>query len=392
LFSGWSKRVAWIHNTGTEEVAFTFEIDPKGTDRWQSLHTENVKAGDAVLVSFSAQEKAEWIRVKVNKPTVATVNFNYTDAGRYVSSRSRIFTGLSDIAAPTYQGGLLYALGENRRKLGVLAGEFSAGSYHETGYYELDSTLQLTPKTDAKTETFIRDRFTISKDLVSIDEASVLVIDDLNRRWRFPKSVVTFDQKLQDGAIRVCREVATERDLMNLHGTFYELPAENADGYAKVRPIASHTLAIHDYASYRGMLVMTGIDKKNTTNEHIITSDDGKASVWLGTIDDLWKLGKPRGTGGPWSATQTKAQVASDPYLIGFYDQKRLELRHESKEAVTFSIQLDAIGHGPWMTYRTVTVKPNEVFSYTFPPDFQARWIRFVSDRDCTATALLYYE
>lgn len=47
--------------------------------------------------------------------------------------------------------------------------------------------------------------------------------------------------------LRICREVATERDLFNCHGTFYELPAENADGYAKIRPIASHSFRIHDY-------------------------------------------------------------------------------------------------------------------------------------------------
>jgi hypothetical protein len=59
--------------------------------------------------------------------------------------------------------------------------------------------------------------------------------------------------------LRICREVATERDLFSCMGTFYELPAENADGYAKIRPISTHHYRINDYASYRGMLLMTGI-------------------------------------------------------------------------------------------------------------------------------------
>ncbi len=62
------------------------------------------------------------------------------------------------------------------------------------------------------------------------------------------------------GLARVCREVATERDLLNLRGTFYELPARNAQGLAKVRPVATHNLAIHDFCSHNGLLLFTGID------------------------------------------------------------------------------------------------------------------------------------
>ena len=40
-------------------------------------------------------------------------------------------------------------------------------------------------------------------------------------------------------------EVATERDLFNFGGTFYELPARNAQGFAKIRPIATHNLKIY---------------------------------------------------------------------------------------------------------------------------------------------------
>ena len=56
------------------------------------------------------------------------------------------------------------------------------------------------------------------------------------------------------GPERVDREVCTERDLFNCHGTFYELPAENAGGFAKVRPVTTHNRRVHDYCSYRGLL------------------------------------------------------------------------------------------------------------------------------------------
>ena len=222
---------------------------------------------------------------------------------------------------------------------------------------------------------------------------NVLVVDDSGRRWRFPLGDPKFSELTNAGVLRIAREVATERDLLNLHGTFYELPAENADGFAKVRPVASHPFRIHDYASYRGLLVMTGIDAAaGKGNEHVVVSDDEQAAVWAGAIDDLWKLGKPTGKGGPWKNAEVQAGEASDPYLIGFYDQRRLELSHESSKPVTFTIEVEPVGHGPWMEYQRVTVAPGETYTHQFPADFQARWIRFQADQNTTATAWLVYE
>src|SRR5690606_13659636 len=142
----------------------------------------------------------------------------------------------------------------------------------------------------------------------------------------------------------------------------------------------------------RGMLVMTGIDPKAEHNEHIVRSKDGQAAVWLGVIDDLWKMGKPSGHGGPWKNAGVKAGEPSDPYLIGFYDKRKLEISHTLAEPVTFTIEIDPVGHATWMRYKDITVQPGEVFRYDFPGSFQARWIRFVTNKDCNATAWLTYE
>lgn len=391
LFAGWAKRIAWIHNAGNQSVSFNFEADTDGKGHWKSLRTVEVGAGQSVAVTFATNEIGEWIRVKSNRATTATVNFNYSDATRFQPQADKMFNGLASINASNYTGGLIYGLGDNRRAMGLLAGQFSNGKFSENGYYELDSAMNLVKKEDAKTAQFIREKFAIPREVISVEEASVLIIDDSGRRWRLPKGNEAFTAKTNDAALRICREVATERDLLNAHGTFYELPAENADGFAKIRPVASHSLSIHDYASYRGLLVMTGLNAQTATNEHIITSTDGKAKVWAGTIDDLWKLGKPTGQGGPWKDTQVAANVPSDAYLIGFYDKKSLKISHDSNQAVTFKIEIEPIGHGPWMTYKEVTVKPNETFEHTFATDFQARWIRFSADKNCKATTWLTY-
>jgi hypothetical protein len=221
----------------------------------------------------------------------------------------------------------------------------------------------------------------------------VLVIDDEGRRWRLPKGNEKYSGLTEKGLLRICREVATERDLFNCSGTFYELPAENADGYAKIRPVASHNFRVHDYASYRGLLIMTGLQENLPEgNEHIIRSEDGKVALWAGVIDDLWKMGKPVGEGGPWKDAEVKAGEPSDAYLIGFYDKRSLKLSHQSDKPVHFKIEVEPIGHGPWMIYKEVIVKPGETFEYDFPETFQSRWIRFVTDKDCKATAWLSYK
>jgi hypothetical protein len=52
--------------------------------------------------------------------------------------------------------------------------------------------------------------------------------------------------------------------------------------------------------------------------------------------------------------------------------------------------QIDNTGNGDWAAYQTFEVK--DQMKYTFPDSFSAYWIRFRSDKDCTATATLVYE
>jgi len=270
--------------------------------------------------------------------------------------------------------------------------QFENGLESESGYYELDEELNLVAKDDRETQSFIKEKFAIPDNVVEIQESSVLVIDDKNRRWRLPLGNNAYKMLTDKAQLRICREVATERDLFSCSGTFYELPAENADGFAKIRPVASHDFRIHDYASYRGLLVMTGLNPDVKAGDHIVVSDDKKAALWVGAIDDLWKMGKPTGHGGPWKNSAVKAGVASDPYLISHYDKRTLEISHESDSEVTFKVEVEPIGHGPWMMYKEVKVQPGETFHYEFPEGFQARWIRFATDKDCIATAWLEYK
>ena len=390
LFNGWAKRFGWVKNDGDQPVTFTFEVDESGNNEWKTLKSVTVNSRGSVSVPFT--ERGEWIRVKADKNTMATVSFNYTSADSRTTSSAPIYNGLASVDKESATGGLLYGLGDNRRALGLLANVTTEGMVSETGYYEMGEKLELVRKDDSETADFIRNKFAIPEHVISIDESSVLIVDDSGRRWRLPLGNETYKKLTDQGLLRICREVATERDLFSCMGTFYELPAENADGYAKIRPISTHTYRINDYASYRGMLVMTGVTpEEGKDNPHIIVSDDGKAAVWVGVIDDLWSLGKPVGQGGPWKDTYVKAGTASDPYLIAFYDKKELSLSHQSDRSEVMTVEVDPTGNGDWMEYASYTVKPGETLVQQLPESFQARWIRFVSDTDTKATAWLNY-
>lgn len=391
LFAGWPKRSCWIHNGGNQVVNFTLEVD-QGKGTWSRQQTVSLTPDSTACLVFAAGATGEWIRVTADQPTTATAHFSYAGKDERPTTADPMFAGLARVTDKQAKGGLLYGLGNNRRALGMSVVAYQGSQSSAVGYYELNAAMQLQPKDDPQTQAYINEKFTIPKNVITVEESSVLVVDDQQRRWRLPLGDEAFTALTNSGALRIAREVATERDLLNVHGTFYELPAENADGFANIRPVSSHPFRIHDYASYRGMLIMTGLHPEEVKdNPHVIVSDDGKAAVWAGVIDDLWKLGKPTGRGGPWKDTAVKAGKPSDAYLIGFYDQRSLTLSHHAREAVTFTIEAEPIGHGPWMPYKKVSVKPGENYKHTFPDSFQSRWIRFVADKDCKATAWLEY-
>jgi hypothetical protein len=138
------------------------------------------------------------------------------------------------------------------------------------------------------------------------------------------------------------------------------------------------------------LVIASGVSSdESVKSEHIIRSDDGKAALWAGAVDDLWKLGKPRGEGGPWLDTSVKAGERSDPYLMTAYDKKSLTLTSGSDATIT--IEVDISGDGSWVTYEHVPVKAGTNFTEAFPDAFSAYWIRFTSDKDAKVTAQLSY-
>jgi hypothetical protein len=158
-----------------------------------------------------------------------------------------------------------------------------------------------------------------------------------------------------------------------------------------MKPLATHAKRITDFASWRGLFVMSGINNSAMTGGHIYRTDKGDAALWFGDVDDIWRMGEPRGTGGPWKNSAVTAGVVSDAYLMAGYNRKVMILQHEASETVKFKVEVDFLGDNSWLTYSEFSVEAGKVFKYEFPEGYQAHWVRLSTDRDVTATAQFVY-
>jgi hypothetical protein len=394
LFAGYRRKAVHLAHSTPTPVTFEFEVQPDGRGPWRRAHGVTVPAGGYAWADLSDLPQGEWVRVRPSgKCDRATVLFHFANPDNRGREAGTLFDGLASAGAPEFAGGIVRSRGENKRTLHLAATTVRDAGAEDVGYYELDATMKLRRVDDPAAHEWLKKNVAIPRGVLAADAASVLYVDDAGRRWRLPKGDEPFDALTTAGAYRVDREVVTERDLFNCHGTFYELPAENAGGFAKVRPVATHNRRITDYCSYRGLLVMTGIDLRRTAdNRHVVRSDDGKAAVWVGAVDDLWKLGKPAGRGGPWKDAPARAGQPSDPYLMNGYVGKRLTLSHAAAGPVRMRVEVDVTGDGDWVTYQVFDVPAAGQVSHMFPAAFHAYWLRVTADADCSATAWLDYD
>lgn len=202
--------------------------------------------------------------------------------------------------------------------------------------------------------------------------------------WRLPKGAQTFDHAYNTEWMRI-RDAQTERFLMDLHGIFYELPAQIYGGrILPIRPISNHLRIVPDFCYWRGMFVMGGDQTDRSLGQP-------QTGLWFGQVDDLWKMGKPAGWGSVWHKQDVKAGEVSDPFLMTGFDRKVVHLKHTASKQVQFKVEVDFLGDGSWETYATVTVPANGYQHHEFPAGFSAHWVRVTASEACNATVTFIY-
>ncbi|MHC2066042.1 hypothetical protein ACYFX5_01085 [Bremerella sp. T1] len=390
LFAGFQRRSLCLSHGEDTAVDFLLEVDARGNNQWEELTTITVPAGETIWHDFAPEEKGVWLRISTKQSCQeATAQFQFANPDVRKPDSSQVFNGLRDDQSENYSEGVVRVRGDRLQTMAFAATQYEGGKPVHQAFYELDGDLKLTNSQDMPAFQWTQENAPMAKDVLTYDEASILYVDDEGNRWRLPRNPEAAAENDKFGPVRIAREVATERDLFNCGGIFYELPARNADGIAKVRPVCSHPFAIHDFCSYRGLMILTGVNA-DASGDHIIRSEDGRVSLWAGVIDDLWKLGKPVGVGGPWKNSPVKAGVPSDPFLMTGFEQKSLTLTAE--QATDIRVEVDIDGTGNWHTYETFSITPGNAVTHPFPESFQAYWVRLVSSADATASGQLTYK
>jgi len=120
-----------------------------------------------------------------------------------------------------------------------------------------------------------------------------------------------------------------------------------------------------------------------------IDHDQGQPQwgLWFGHIDELWRMGKPSGWGGPWWQTPVRAEQTSDPFLMTGFDKKVLHLAHHCQKPIKFTVEVDFLGNGMWKMSASFSIPAKGYEHYEFPDGFSAHWVRVRVDTDCGATA-----
>ena len=390
LVAGYTQRVLHLSHRADTPVTFTLEADADGAGNWKPVKRIDVPANGYVYEILPADLKAEWVRLTPSADVEVTAYFHVSKRRTPADDEGAMFGAFGERNQP--RGDALVRPAAGNRNLQVLV---PAEGDKPERYYEVDETLSFKPMQPPKEVADIKPVWTIKPD-VTADAASLVLTDKSGRRWRIPR----FDDAWDDRAQRGVREIQSERFAAHWGGIFYEVPRGGGgkDGidYQTLRPIAAHDHPIVDFCTWRGLLVMSGVRADANPDGHLFRAADdsaGGCALWFGGVDDLWKLGKPRGHGGPLLETPVKAGKPSDPYLMTNFDKKRLTLKHTADKPITFTVEVNFSNVNIWRTYQTIVVPPGDAgLTHEFPAGFAAHWLRVTTDADTTASAQLIYE
>ena len=388
LFTGYDHRMMHLAHETDVPVTFVVEaLDGQRNILW--ANEVEVAANGYVPYLFQPDQPGEWVRITPKSDAKSvTAWLHYANKDTRTNKPAAIFEGIATHESKDTLGGVMRGLGFEQKTLGLIAQNRGNDA---RPFYQIDEKLNFISSNESAGRGATWSAAQPADVPVRKDGNSILIEED-GKRWRLPispgyQTFKPYGEKI--GEARIAREVATERDMLNVGGTFYELPARNAGGFQHLRPIASHPFAIHDFCSYRGLMLITGIDK-DASGPRIYKSKAGDAAVWAGVVDEFWQMGKPVGTGGPWTDSMVKAGEPSDPYLMYGYDKKKLVVTTD--KATEVKIQFDPSGTGNWITMGSLIASPDESRQFKFYPGVNAHWVRLISEVDATLTATFIYE
>jgi hypothetical protein len=393
LVNGFSRGTLHLKHTGPTALQVVIQTS-SGDGAWSPRRTITVPANGAVHDLLNGLDTA-WIRLSpMSAATNLTASFILSNPYPHRTPPSIVsneFAALADIRdTANLTDGVIRVMNSEALPLELASSRINAnGVAAPSGYHQIAGPMILTSVTNAPAESRLRTEAALTQDFGG-DAASVWITDG-TAKLRLPRLDTAYDAPFASGWARGFREIVTERQILNCQGTFYEVPRDDAGGRRRMKPIATHGKRITDFASWRGLLVLTGVLDSAPASDKVVRTTNGNGALWLGEVDDLWRMGEPRGFGGPWLNTSVSVNTPSDAYLMYGYDRKELRLSHTYTADVTFTIEVDVLGTSSWTRYGSFTVAAGQTFTHLFPTGYHSHWVRVISDRAITATAQFSY-
>ena len=379
---GFDQRTLHLVNGDGSGADFRIECDKDGWGTWVPCQTVRVPANNGYRqVALELPEGAEWVRIVPEIDVTACSAFFHLRMGGDVAVDETLGRGLHPASRPgRFFGGRLRAVEGESMLLRYFAQDGGAGPGAAVRTYEIGGEMKLervaTPDPMPDTEAGA------SFDPVIRDTGhSYAIVEPDGAIYHVAKNEPCFDAP----GDRLVREIVTERSMLWLGGTFFELPRPSSGGVRKLKPIATPGRRISDFCSWRGMLVMTGVDATED-GPHTLRAPDG-TGLWFGNVDDLWRMGTPRGTGGPLKETFLYKNQASEPFLLLGYRTIALALEHDGAGTIRLTVDVDFAGDGTFAAWQAIEAAPGVKTEFVFPAGFSAHWVRLRPDADCRSSA-----
>ncbi|SDD65289.1 hypothetical protein [Pedobacter soli] len=367
LINGFDNRL--LHLLADKQTTVTLQIDQKGNNNWKDYKKINLEANNYQYFLLPAGLKATWIRFKTDKDCIATAFMHFS--GKPHSSNPALFKSLADITDNSEINANLIRPANFNKNLQVL-------QVPENKYTEIDEKLATVNNTaDSSAQILRLGKLTKG---YAVDDASVIV-KDATGTFRLPKGSGAYETF----AYRDKREIESERFMLNITGTFYEVGRES--GFIALRPVTTHNKKIVDFCTWRGLLVFSGTKKDAKPDGQYFGNEAN--GLWYGGVDDMWKMGKAVGVGSVWKNSSIKKGEISLPYLMTGYDRKKVSLTANKPVKITLEVDFDLTG---FHHYKTFTLTPGKSVEYEFPVGFSAHWVRAITDNDCMATVTFNYQ
>ena len=204
--AGWDRRGLHLRHSGTSEINIVVEASNATGGGWTKLAEVKVAPGGYTWSELKTAADHGWVRLRSEDAlSKATAAFSFSNNDTRSNEASDIFKGLAATSEKTSIDGSVRARPENKRDLHFRTTDGAV--------YALDAALKLTAVEDPTAVQFEAKAAAIPAGVLSSDAASGIFIDDTGKRWRLPRASAAHTAETRPS--RVCREVATERDLFN---------------------------------------------------------------------------------------------------------------------------------------------------------------------------------